>query len=156
MFWFLVLALSPSRLGTGQVTLFGCSPQIHYTSQVPLFTAAHSHFLGTIRVPLFSCPQIRATVQVPSPFYILPPYHPTLTQSPSFPFLSSPRTRRDTPFSEKSPVSRKEKHRFPEHSCSDTPFSREYPVSRTKTTSAAEKTAPKHATPCSDTPFSAK
>ena len=44
----------------------------------------------------------------------------------------------DTPFSAKFPVSRKEKYRFPEHSCSDTPFSREYPVSRTKTTSAAD------------------
>ena len=36
----------------------------------------------------FRLPQIHATVQVPSPFYILPPYHPTLTQSPSFPHLA--------------------------------------------------------------------
>ena len=35
----------------------------------------------------FQLPQIHATVHMPSPSYILPPYHSTLTQSPSFPFL---------------------------------------------------------------------
>ena len=200
------------------------------------FSADQSHFLGTIQVPLFSCPQthatvqvpsfqlpqIHATVQMPSPSYILPPYHPTLTQSLSFPFLSLPchalaathlclqnylyrerkndvfmyfpaathhfprntlcRERKntfsgtfmqrhtffkgipciadenhlccrqnrpkhatpcsDTPFSAKFPVSRKGKRCFPAHSCRDTPFSEKHPVSRTKTTSAADKTAP--------------
>ena len=70
-----VLALSPSSLGIGRATHFGCSPQIHDTSQVPLFTADHSQFLGTIQVPLFSCPQILSTVQV-SLFSATPdPYH---------------------------------------------------------------------------------
>ena len=71
----LVLALSPSSLGIGRATHFGCSPQIHDTSQVPLFTADHSQFPGTIQVPLFSCPQILSTVQV-SLFSATPdPYH---------------------------------------------------------------------------------
>ena len=42
------------------------------------------------RYSSFQLPQIHATVQMPSPSYILPPYHPTLTQSLSFPFLSLP------------------------------------------------------------------
>ena len=169
----MVLALSPSSLGIGRATHFGCSPQIHDTSQVPLFTADHSQFLGTIQVPLFSCPrslaqfrfpsfqlpQILSTVQVPlfsaapDPYHspgaplfscprsmpqsrcrLLPTFYrptiPPLTQSLSFPFPSSPRTRRDTPFSAKFPVSQTKTTLQHALQSSDTPFSGKFPVSR--------------------------
>ena len=56
-------------------------------SRCPFSAAPRS--LAQFRSSSFQLPQIHATVQVPSPSYILPPYHPTLTQSLSFPLLTS-------------------------------------------------------------------
>ena len=141
--------------------LFWPLPQQPWHSSGPLFSAAPDpcHSPGAVSF-------LHSTA---------PPSHP----DPE-PFLSSPRTRRDTPLSAKLPVSRKKKRCFHVLPCRDTPFSAKYPVSRKekhvfryihaathlfqgntlyrgrKPPLQQTTTAPKHTIQSSDTPFTAK
>lgn len=113
---------------------------------------------------------------MPSPSYILPPYHPTLTQSLSLPCLALATThlclqnylyreRKNDVFMyfpaathhfPRNNLCRERKNTFSGTFMQRHTFFKGIPCNADENHLCCRQNRPKHATPCSDTPFSAK